>query len=55
MTIKTERLKESIHIISTEEIIQFTREFEHDHGIITVLDVQLSPDKNYADLIVHGQ
>lgn len=55
MTIKTDRLKESIYIIASEEMLSYSREYEHEHGIITILDVVLSPDKNYADLQVHGQ
>lgn len=55
MTIQTNRLKESIQIIATEIILGFSREYEHDHGIIAVLDVILSPDKSYADIMVYGQ
>ncbi len=55
MSIRTERLKEAVHIIASEEILQFSREYDHDHGIIAVLDVRISPDKSYADIFVHAQ
>lgn len=55
MTIKTERLKESIKTLGTEAILQYTREFDNPHGIIAVTDVVISPDKSYADFYVHGQ
>ena len=55
MTIKTDRLKESIQIIATEIILNFSREYEHSHGIIAVVDVVISPDKSYADIMVFGQ
>lgn len=55
MTIKTDRLKESIYIIASQEMLHYSREYEHEHGIITILDVVISPDKSYADLQVHGQ
>ncbi len=55
MTIQTNRLKESIQIIATEIILNHSREYEHDHGIIAVVDVIISPDKSYADIMVYGQ
>lgn len=55
MTIKSDRLRESIHIIATESILNFSREYEHNHGIIAVLDTIISPDKSYADIMVFGQ
>lgn len=55
MSIKTNRLKESILLLANEVILDFTREYEHNHGIIALLDVNISSDKSYADLIVSGQ
>jgi len=55
MTIKTDRLSESIRIISSEEVQVFMREYDHDFGIVTVFDVTVSSDKSYADVMVHGQ
>lgn len=52
MTIKTDRLKEAIFTIANEAIIAHSREFEHNHGIVTLVDVVFSPDKAYADLMV---
>jgi len=54
MTIRSERLRESIFIIASEEILDFSREYEHPHGIIALVDVKLSPDKAYIDLFVDG-
>lgn len=55
MTIRTDRLKDAIQTIANEHIVQFAREFDHDFGIIALIDVVLSPDKSYADLMVYGQ
>jgi hypothetical protein len=55
MTIKTDRLSESIRIIATEEILSHSRDYEHNHGIISVIEVILSSDKSYADVMIHGQ
>ncbi len=55
MTIKTDRLSESIRIIATEEILSHSRDYEHNHGIISVIEVILSSDKSYADVMLHGQ
>lgn len=55
MTIKTDRLKESIQLIANEKILELSREYEHDFGIIALTDVVISPDKSYADLLVFGQ
>ena len=55
MTIRTDRLSESIRILATEEILRFSRDYENNHGIISVLEVVISSDKSYADIMVHGQ
>lgn len=55
MTIKTDRLSESIRIIATEEILAHSRDYENNHGIISVLEVVISSDKSYADVMIHGQ
>lgn len=55
MTIQQDRLKNAILTIATEKIVQFSREFDHDHGIIAVPDVVISSDKSYADILVFGQ
>ena len=53
MTIKTDRLSESIRILATEEILSHSRDYENNHGIISVLKVIISSDKSYADIMVH--
>lgn len=55
MTIQSERLKESIFIIASEEILRFTQEYDHPYGIVALTDVCISPDRSYADLHVDGQ
>lgn len=55
MSIRTERLKESVYIIASEEILNFTREYDHNHGVIAILGISISPDKSYADIFIHGQ
>jgi hypothetical protein len=55
MTIKTDRLSESIRIIATEEILGHSRDYDNTHGIISVLEVIISSDKSYADIMIHGQ
>jgi len=55
MTIRTDRLTESIRTIAIDEILTFSRDYEHDFWIISVLSVIISSDKSYADIMVHGQ
>lgn len=55
MTIKTDRLSESIRIIATEEILTHSRDYDNTYGIISVLEVIISSDKSYADIMIHGQ
>lgn len=55
MTIKTDRLKDSIRAVAMEFVLNFSREYNHNHGIISVVDVIISPDKSYADICVFGQ
>jgi hypothetical protein len=55
MTIKTDRLSESIRIIATEEILTHSRDYDNTYGIISVLEVTISSDKSYADIMIHGQ
>lgn len=55
MTIRTDRLAESIRTLAIEEILSFSRDYEHNHGIVSVLEVIISSDKSYADIMVHGQ
>ncbi len=55
MTIKSDRLSECIRTIAIEEILAYSRDYEHDHGIISVLEIVISSDKSYADIMIHGQ
>lgn len=55
MTIKSDRLKDAIKTLAYEEIVAFAQSIEHTHGIISLLDVVISSDKSYADLMVFGQ
>ena len=55
MTIKSDRLSECIRTLAIEEILAFSRDYEHTHGIISVLEIVVSSDKSYADIMVHGQ
>lgn len=55
MTIHTDRLREAMRAIANEIILDHSRNFEHDHGIIALVDVVLSTDKSYADFMVFGQ
>ena len=55
MTIHTDRLREAMRAIANEIILDHSRNFEHDHGIIALVDVVLSADKSYADFMVFGQ
>lgn len=52
MTIKNDRLKDSIAEIARNIIIPFSQEFPHNFGIISLVDVIISADKSYADLMV---
>ena len=55
MTIRTDRLSESIRNIAITEILEFSRDHENSYGIISVLEVIIFNDKGYADLMVHSQ
>lgn len=55
MTIRSDRLSECIRTLAIEEILSFSREHDNDHGIISVLEILISSDKSYADIMVHGQ
>lgn len=55
MSIHTERLRESIHQIATESILSHMREYDHPHGIVSVVEVRISPDKQYADVFTTAQ
>lgn len=55
MTIKSDRLSECIRTLAIQEILTFSRDYEHTHGIISVLEIVVSSDKSYADIMVHGQ
>ena len=55
MTIRSDRLSECIRTLAIEEILLFSREHDNDHGIISVLEIIISSDKSYVDIMVHGQ
>ncbi len=55
MTIRTDRLSESIRNLAITEILVFSRDHENDFGIISVLEVIISNDKSYADVMIHCQ
>jgi ribosome-binding factor A len=55
MTIRSDRLSECIRTIAIWEILSYSRDYEHTHGIISVLEIVVSSDKSYADIMVHGQ
>lgn len=53
MTIRTDRLSESIRNLAITEILAFSRDHENAFGIISVLEVVISSDKSYADVMIH--
>lgn len=55
MTIRSDRLSECIRTIAIWEILTYSRDYEHTHGIISVPEIVVSSDKSYADIMVHGQ
>lgn len=52
MTIHSDRVAEAIRKISSEEIIRFLEFSLHDFGVVSVTDIIISSDGDYADLIV---
>jgi ribosome-binding factor A len=41
-----------IQTLSSEQILEFQKEFDHQFGIISVTQVDISSDEWYADIIV---
>lgn len=44
MSIRAERIQESIKSIASEIIVRYAQENEHDYGVVSVSGAQLSPD-----------
>ncbi len=55
MKVRKERLAEMTRQIASEHIVHFCQEQNHDFGIISVIEVEISKDEEYADLYVHAQ
>ncbi len=50
MTIKRERLQETIREIASRHVTLWGQNFDHGFGIVSIIDVTLSPDRGYADI-----
>ncbi len=50
MTIKQERLKETIREIASRHVTLWWQNFDHHFGIVSIIDVTLSADRSYADI-----
>lgn len=52
MTIKQERIQEVIREIASRQVTSWSQNFEHDFGIVSITDVELSSDRSYADIFL---
>lgn len=52
MTHTKDRLSDIIRRIASEALINWSQEHDHNFWIITFLEVIISPDRSYADVIV---
>lgn len=52
MTHTKDRLADIIRQIASEELIKWSQEIEHPFGIISFVEVIISPDRSYADIFV---
>ena len=50
--LRIDRLSEMIRTLASEKIILLANEYNHEFGIISVIDVVLSKDEEYADIYV---
>lgn len=53
--IKLEKFERTLKELMTPEILQYSRENSDVFWMVTVLEVKLSSDFNYADIYVTGQ
>ncbi len=52
MKLRHERLADIIRTIASEHIIQHLREYENTVGIVSIIEVEITPDEGYADIYV---
>jgi ribosome-binding factor A len=52
MKLRHERLADIIRTIASEHIIQHLREYENTVGIVSIVEVEITPDEGYADIYV---
>ena len=50
MTIKQERLKEIIREIASRHVTIWWQSFDHAFGIVSIVEIELSSDRSYADV-----
>lgn len=55
MSIRAERIQESIKSIASEIIVRYAQENEHDYGVVSVSGAQLSPDWQYISIFITSQ
>lgn len=52
MNLRQKRLADAIRNYSTEDILSYEQLQDHTFGIISVVEVEVSPDYSYADIYV---
>lgn len=55
MNIRQKRLAESIRAYASEDIQKLCELAEHDFGVVSVIEVDVSPDYEYADVYISSQ
>ncbi len=52
MKLRHQRLAEIIHAIASEHIIRYFQENENISGIVSITEVEITPDEWYVDIFV---
>ncbi len=55
MNLRQKRLADSIRAYASEDIQKFEEFHDHDFGIISVVEVIVTPDYEYADIYISAQ
>lgn len=52
MSTKTDRFADAIYAIASPIILDYIRENEESFGIVSVLEIEITKDRSYADIFV---
>jgi ribosome-binding factor A len=55
MNIRQKRLADAVRTVASEIILEFEQAQTHPHGIITLINVEITTDYSYGDIYVSAQ